>query len=432
MPLENLVITDAAVSDLTPLMQMPLRGLDCSNNRLRELAPLRGIPLQTLYCNANAIIDLSPLSGMPLTVLHCDENRIRELSPLRGMPLRILYCSGNEVQSLAPLRGMPLHILMCDDNAVRSLAPLRGMSLHILMCAGNTVHSLAPLCGMPLRTLDVSRNALRELSPLAGLPLAYLNCGGNPLLSLRPLCGTAIEDLGIEGIPLTEENVQTVRELPLRHLVCDWAEQTFGLLHTLPALEGMNQHAITYVRRMSEVMREALAAWRHAVSGARRPSLLPYATRCGGVRYLALPMRLSRADAEAFCRFYGGRLAAPDTEEQFHALHAYLAPLVYRTDVYSTSYHLDVAFADATRHGALRSGTPYQWRQWGFGDDGCPPITSETPHLLLQLTVEQSVWRWDSKYRTEHFVVLEWDEPEKLSLPRKPNDHAATPDDTKE
>ena len=140
-----------------------------------------------------------------------------------------------------------------------------------------------------------------------------------------------------------------------------------------------------------------MAARGHRCPPTRPPALLPYALPCGGVRYLALPMRLSRVDAEAFCRFYGGRLAAPDTAEQFHALHAYLAPLVYRTDVYFTSYHLDVAFAGATRQGVRRSGTPYQWRQWGFMEEGCPPLTTETPYFLMQLTVEQSVWRWDSR-----------------------------------
>ena len=126
----------------------------------------------------------------------------------------------------------------------------------------------------------------------------------NPLASLCPLRGMTIEDLGIDGIALSEENVQTVLELPLRHLACDWSEQALCLLRTHPTLEGMNHHTITYVRHMCEIMREALAAWRHAATGARRPSLLQYATPCGGMRYLALPMRLSRPDAEAFSRFY--------------------------------------------------------------------------------------------------------------------------------
>ena len=261
-----------------------------------------------------------------------------------------------------------------------------------------------------------------------GLPLAYLNCGGNPLRSLRPLRGMAIEDLAIDGIPLTEENVQMVRELPLRHLVCDWAEQTFSLLQHPPDPQGMNQHAMTYVRRVSDVMREALAAWRHAVTGVRRPSLLPYATRCGGVRYLALPMRLSRADAEAFSRFYGGRLAAPATEEQFRALHAYLSPLVYRADV-SRPPHTIWMLPPLTRH-ATASCAPGRRISGDNGDlwtMAAPPLASETPYFLLQPTIEQSVWHWDARFAPSISSCSNGMGAEKLPLPLKPNDHRSYP-----
>ena len=264
-------------------------------------------------------------------------------------------------------------------------------------------------CADALGWLACQHNAISDLSPIAGLPLEYLNCGDNPLESLYPLRGMAIEDLAIDGIPLTAENVRIVRELPLRHLASDWSEQALTMLHTHPTLEGMNHHTMTYVRHMGEVIREALAAWRHGATDARRPPLVQYATPCEDVCYLAFPVRLPRADAEAFSRFYGGRLAAPATEAQFRELHAYLFPLIYRRDNHVTSYHLDVAFADTTRHCDQRAGTPYQWRQWGFVHDGCPPLTSESPYFFMQPTVELSTWHWDARFRSEHFVVLEWE-----------------------
>ena len=118
--------------------------------------------------------------------------------------------------------------------------------------------------------------------------------------SLRPLSGMAIEDLAIEGIPLTPENVQVIRAFPLTHLECDLTDSAVPELLALPTLLGVNHHAVAYVRAHHDIFRRALAVWRHPDAEALpRPDLRRYATASGNVRFLALPLRLSRSEAEA-------------------------------------------------------------------------------------------------------------------------------------
>ena len=297
---------------------MPLNHLDCDQNHIADLTPLRGMPLRTLHCSHNAIQDLTPVQGMPLTSLRCEGNRIQDLTPLRGMALQELICTSNHISDIAPLTGTPLQ--------------------H-LNCAGNRITDLSPLRGMPLTVLECQQNAITDLSPVSELPLQRLACGYNPITSLRPLQGMAIEDLSIEGLPLTEEALQLLQALPLRHLGCDLADPIIALLQAYPTLQGVNYHTVAYVDAIGAVMCQALAAWAHPDRrDTVRPALQRYATPCGAVRYLVLPIRFSRRDAESFCRFYGGSLVCPSTAEQFTSLLTHLAPIIYSGS--ELCYHL--------------------------------------------------------------------------------------------
>ena len=431
MPLEQLTLQYSAINDLTPLTHLPLWQLDCTCNDLRTLTPLRGLSLRILNCGMNAITDLSPLSGMPLEILNCEANHIHDLWPLRGVPLQTLYCMENKIEELAPLRGIPLQILHCSNNRILNLSPLRGMPLQRLFCAANRITDLSPLRDMPLQclscafnrivdlsplhdlpltVLDCRENAITDLTPVTGLPLISLACGANPLTSLRPLAGMAIEDLDIEGIPLTPENVQVIRTLPLTHLECELTDSAAPELLTATTLLGVNNHTVAFVRAQQEILSQALAVWRHPdADKLPRPDLQRAATARGSVRYLALPLRFSRGEAEAFSRYYGGILACPATVEEFHALYAYLASIMYReNNHYATYYHLGIV-ADPGRD-TLRwlSGAPYQWQNWSQPHEERPTPTA-TPYFVMLDSAVASRWWWNPNPHARFYTVIQWE-----------------------
>ena len=358
LPVSSLKLEGHALISLAPLRGMPLQQLQCSRTQLTDLSSLHGISLRQFNCAGNAITDLIPLTGMPLTVLNCSANRIHDLTPLRGMPLQTLYCTDNAIDDLSPLAGMPLEDLICEGiqfcdltplhglplrllycsrNRVADLSALTGMPLLELFCAHNRITDLAPLRGMSLITLYCQNNNIDDLSPIAGLPLRRLHCGDNPITSLLPLRGMHIEELGIENIPLHTKNVPLLWNLPLRHLICDFMPAALALLQSHTTLKGMNHHNIAYLRDMGERFSEVLGDWQQG-AGPGNTTLQSTATASGSERYLSMPFRMSRRQAESFSRYCGGTLACPATAEQFQALLDYLATVIYPgSELY---YHL--------------------------------------------------------------------------------------------
>ena len=159
-------ITNAGITDLSPLKGLPLTSLYCAGNRIESLEPLRGMSLVTLNCSGNAIESLDALRGMPLTTLICECCRITSLEPLRGMALTMLNCGGNALANgLEPLRDMPLTWLSCWGNDLDALDPIADMKLSTLYMDANRVQSLAPLHGMPLATLHCNGNRIEDLEP---------------------------------------------------------------------------------------------------------------------------------------------------------------------------------------------------------------------------------------------------------------------------
>ena len=387
MPLQLLKIERSAVADLSPLAETPLQILICQQSRVHDLAPLHGMRLKILICSGNAITELSPLTGMALTMFNCDGNLIEDLAPLHGMPLHTLGCSSNAIHDLTPLRGMPLQHLFCANNIIGDLAPLTGLALRHLNCAENRIVDLSPLRDMPLAVLECQDNAITDLSPVSALPLRRLSCGNNPVHSLHPLRGMAIEDLAIAGIPLSRENVQVLHELPLLYLTCTMTDTAISLLLTHPTLQGMNGLTAAYYRATGEIVQQAMTAWQHPHAGEKHcPALHRYATTCGAARYLMLPFRLSRSEAIALSRCYGGTLACPSTPEQFHALHAYLASIIYyRNEAVSIAFHLGLEFDPVHRASRWLSGAPYQWHKWPASEDDFPHALA-IPYCTMHLS----------------------------------------------
>ena len=140
-----------------------------------------------------------------------------------------------------------------------------------------------------------------------------------------------------------------------------------------------------------------------------RPDLRQYATACGSVRYLAIPFRLSRDEAEACSRYYGGVPACPATMEEFQALYDYLAPLMYREHYHvSTYYHLGIV--PDPEQGALHwlSGAPYRWQSWSRPMP-IVPTTAATPFIAMLDSASISRWWWHPDPYARFYTVMQWE-----------------------
>ena len=146
--------------------------------------------------------------------------------------------------------------------------------------------------------------------------------------------------------------------MPLAHLECDLCDDAAPALLALPTLLGINNHTASYVRTLHALLCRALAVWRHPHTDALpRPDLRNAATACGSVRYLALPCCLTRGEAEAFCRYYGGVPVCPATAEDFHALYDYPAPFACITRIITSPRPTTWGWW-RTRHSVPGAGSP--------------------------------------------------------------------------
>jgi len=402
MPLQHLTCDNAGLTELATVQEMPLQELSVNGNVLAELTALTGMPLRELRCSMNRITDLTPLRGMPLQIFACASNQVRDLAPLSGMPLHRLLCAHNRIDDLTPLRGMPLLLLDCSDNQICDLSSLTGMPLQEFDCSSNQISDLTPLHCTRLKRLNCRRNAISDLSPLAGLPLQCLHCGENPLVGLHPLHGMALEELVIEEVPLNAENLRVLQNLPLRHLVCDFTPAALALVQTHASLEGMNYYDVAYLRTIGERLFRTVRDWQ---SGAVRDlQLRRHAIACTHAAYLALPIRLSRPEAEAFSRYCGGTLACPATAEEFQTLLDYLATITIPGN--TPWYHLGLTRDPDTHALHWLSGAPYQWSLWQHPASDTPP--SGIPSFMRQLSHHSACWRWDPNPDTRYDIIIEW------------------------
>ena len=168
------VLSNAGVTDLTPLAGLQLEALDISDNPLTDISPLKGLPLHRLGLEGTKVADLTPLAGMPLTELYMNRTPVHDLSPLKGMHLQVLNLLGTGVEDLSPLAGMPLQSLWLNGTGVKDISPLRGCPLVSLTLERTRVADLAPLAGGKLERLHIGQTPVTDLTPLGGLSLTRL------------------------------------------------------------------------------------------------------------------------------------------------------------------------------------------------------------------------------------------------------------------
>jgi hypothetical protein len=183
IPLNQLVLLEAGIEDLSPLRGMPLEVLELQNCRsVKDLGPLRELPLRRLGLGSPngemQVSDLEPLRDMRLESLSIHRSKVASLEPLRGMRLAYLGMQLCHASDLEPLRGMPLKRLV-GCGLARDLDPLRDTCLELLDIRGaeTQVESLEPLRQLPLRHLNIAfTTRIQDLRPLAELKLESLGC----------------------------------------------------------------------------------------------------------------------------------------------------------------------------------------------------------------------------------------------------------------
>lgn len=381
MPLETLLLEGSGAKDFAVLRNLPLARLNASDTALRELALLRNLPLidlavagnevgslralrgqalQKLNVAYNRITDLSPLNGMPLRHLRLDGNPVQDLSPLSGMPLRFLSFRKAQVASLTPLTGMPLQTLDCGENRITDLSPLSGMPLRNLWLSRNRVTDLEPLQNLPLFELSIANTPVRDLASLAALPLSKLNCSDTqvedlsplaatrikhlycnrvPVTDLRPLAPLPLSTLLLRGLPPDATGLEAVTGATLDRLEVTLTPKTLSWAAGLPSLASFNQHRRNHTVAIGPRLLKALAAWRRAPARTCPPTLdlRPAAVRVGRERVLALPVFLTRREAEAFAVWQGGYLATPGDLTRSAPVTDYLKQVIAKRD--RTVYH---------------------------------------------------------------------------------------------
>ena len=222
--LENLSVSDNAITDLAPITQLEkLTSLQLSNNNITDISPLAHLEeLKTLYLDGNPVDDLSPLyqlhnlrtlSMKSVSVTQSELDALEQALPdcyvfsdtreeeppeeLRAGSLTFnsdvteLDLSGQGLIDISMLAKCSLLArLDLRDNDVSDLSPLAELhELEKLNLWNNRVSDLGPLRELArLRSLDLDSNRVTDLSPLAGLDqLEELRLNGNTPASLEAL-----------------------------------------------------------------------------------------------------------------------------------------------------------------------------------------------------------------------------------------------------
>jgi hypothetical protein len=238
-----------SISDLSLLSNLTrLTCLDVSYNDIRNISPLRNLTnLTELYLGGNEVHDISPLGSLAnLTRLFLWGNSIKDITPLGNLTkLEMLeYSMHHEFNGdLSPLKNLAnltslsisAHFIpnRIDFSPIGELANLEslgltgvGQPLDISFLSGLTnlnnlgissadISDFTPLGNLPnLEYFDSQNCSIRDVSPFAGLTnLIILTLWHNEITDVTPLFGlTSLVGLGLSGNPLTEEQIDELRD----------------------------------------------------------------------------------------------------------------------------------------------------------------------------------------------------------------------------
>lgn len=303
MPLERLHMSVTAINDLTPVTGLPLTIFLATNCGIRSIEPLRGKKLDFVVIRSNEITDLSPLKGAPLSRLRADANDIADIACLAGAPLKVLGLNHNrKLTDLSPLANAPLKDLRIRNTGVSDLGFLQGASLVNLLADGCPIEDVSVLSGIGLKYLSLKDTRAASIENIRVQSLERIFLDHTRVTSLAPLRGSPVSVLGAYGIPLTDENTEIIRSLPLRRLTIDLREPgAEALVRELKDLQYVNGHRYEYVLKVLDILNNSDPR----ETGTR---LREIAFAKGDKQWLPMPLRVTAQEANEMCSAFGGHL----------------------------------------------------------------------------------------------------------------------------
>ena len=155
----NLNLEGMDLSDLASLKNLNLYRLQLTFTDVTNLAPLTAIKsLRALDLGNTAVVKLDDLRACRLHWLRIDECAISDLSPLADMPLRTLIMNKTRVRDLSPLSKLPLEDFECEHTPVDDFKPLAGGKVRMIALRGVTA-DLVPLARLPLEEIKLDYRA---------------------------------------------------------------------------------------------------------------------------------------------------------------------------------------------------------------------------------------------------------------------------------
>jgi len=106
------------------------------SRQLTNLSALAGLPITQLnLAGCVEVVDISPLAKMPLENLILDDTIVEDLTPLQGSPLKELSLNRcKNLRDLKPIKDCPLELLSvtgCADNLdLRPVQALPGIKIN--------------------------------------------------------------------------------------------------------------------------------------------------------------------------------------------------------------------------------------------------------------------------------------------------------------
>ena len=243
-------LSNAQITDLSPLKGLPLGLLRLDRNPVTDLSPLKDMPLQGLYLDDTSVSDLSPLAGSKtLLELALSRTKVSDLSALKGSPLKALYLEETPVTDLSPLAGSQLQVLHLSKTGVSNLTPIIDAPLQQLNLLGSRVADLRPCAAMPLKLLWLNSCPVSDLSPLASVhSLESLTLYNTLVTDLSPLANLRLRRLHIGNTQVTD--LSPLAKMELERLIFHPGKITKGLdivRNGMPAMRelGLEFHDTT-------------------------------------------------------------------------------------------------------------------------------------------------------------------------------------------
>jgi len=187
LPIENLILKNLQIDDLSDINDMPLSRLVFNGGSLEDLSFLKGMELEILSLKNHRINDISPLEGMPLNYLYLGQNNVEDISALSSMSLRTLDMVDNRIADPSQLLEIPFISLNLSGNPISDLSGLNISRLRRLYLDNCKLTNLEFLSEGKLTALEVSYNRIRDLSPLSGMSLTSLTANHNLVEKLNSL-----------------------------------------------------------------------------------------------------------------------------------------------------------------------------------------------------------------------------------------------------